>query len=134
LEFTRQQEGTVTEQEKPAGSAVTQDDQQRISIEDFAKVDMRVAKIVAAERVSQSEKLVKLQVDIGTEIRQVVAGIGKAYDPEVLLGRYVVVVTNLKPAKLMGQVSDGMIVAASQGGVPVLVGFSEPVEIGARLK
>jgi len=95
---------------------------------------MRVAKIVAAERVPQSEKLVKLQVDIGTEIRQVVAGIGKAYDPEVLLGRYVVVVTNLKPAKLMGQVSDGMIVAASQGGVPVLVGFSEPVEIGARLK
>ena len=134
LELSRQREGAVTEQEKPAGSAVPQNEQQRISIEDFAKVEMRVAKIVAAERVAQSEKLVKLQVDIGNEVRQVVAGIGKAYAPEGLVGRHVVVVTNLKPAKLMGLVSDGMIVAASQGGVPVLVGFNEPVEIGVRLK
>ncbi len=134
LELSRQREGAVMEQEKPAGSAVPQNEQQRISIEDFAKVEMKVGKIVAAERVPQSEKLVKLQVDIGNEVRQVVAGIGKAYTPEALVGRQVVVVTNLKPAKLMGLVSDGMIVAASQGGVPVLVGFTEPVEIGVRLK
>jgi methionyl-tRNA synthetase len=124
----------VTEQEKPLINTAAPGDDQRISIEDFAKVEMKVAKVIAAERVAGSDKLVKLQVDLGNETRQVVAGIGKAYEPEGLLGRFVVVVTNLKPAKLMGVVSDGMIVAASQGGVPVLVGFNEPVEIGARLK
>ena len=105
-----------------------------ISIEDFAKVEMRVGKIVEAERVPQSDKLVRLQVDIGQETRQLVAGIGKAYPPETLVGRFVVVVTNLKPAKLMGVVSNGMIVAASHGGVPVLATFTEPVVLGARLK
>jgi methionyl-tRNA synthetase len=107
----------------------------RISIEDFAKIDMRVGRVVAAERLANSAKLLKLQVDIGTEVRQVVAGIGKEYSPESLAGRQVVVVTNLKPVKLMGVESNGMIVAASdQEGRPTLVGFSEPVEIGARLK
>ncbi len=134
LESSRQREESVTEQQKAETNAASQGDDHRISIEDFAKVEMRVAKVIAAERVAQSDKLVKLQVDLGNETRQVVAGIGKAYEPEALLGRFVVVVTNLKPAKLMGVVSDGMIVAASQGGVPVLVGFNEPVEIGARLK
>jgi methionyl-tRNA synthetase len=105
-----------------------------ISIEDFAKVEMRVGKILEAERVPHSDKLVKLQVDIGQETRQLVAGIGKAYAPESLVGRFVVVVTNLKPAKLMGVVSNGMIVAASHGGVPVLATFTEPVVLGSRLK
>jgi len=134
LESSRQREESVTEQEKPAADAASHSEDQRISIEDFAKVEMKVGKVMAAERVPQSDKLIKLQVDLGSETRQVVAGIGKAYQPDALLGRYVVIVTNLKPAKLMGVVSDGMIVAASQGGVPVLVGFNEPVEIGARLK
>jgi methionyl-tRNA synthetase len=107
---------------------------EQISIEDFAKVEMRVGRILAAERVPQSDKLLKLQVDIGTETRQLVAGIGKAYDPKTLPGRLVVVVTNLKPAKLMGVASNGMIVAASDGGVPVLATFTDPVVIGSRLK
>jgi methionyl-tRNA synthetase len=107
----------------------------RISIEDFAKIDMRVGRVDAAERVASSEKLLKLQVDIGSEVRQIVAGIGKEYTPESLVGRQVVVVTNLKPVKLMGVESNGMIVAASdEKGRPTLVGFSEQVEVGARLK
>jgi methionine--tRNA ligase beta chain len=105
-----------------------------IGIEDFAKIDMRVGKILAAERVEGSDKLVKLQVDIGSGVRQVVAGIGRAYSPESLPGRLIVVVANLKPAKLMGLTSDGMIVAASEGGNPVLVTFTEPVVVGSRLK
>ncbi len=105
-----------------------------ISIEDFARVEMRVGRVVAAERVPKSTKLLKLLVDIGTETRQVVAGIGEAYDPEGLVGRLVTVVVNLKPAKLMGIESNGMIVAASDHGRPVLATFTEPVEIGTRLK
>jgi len=125
------------ESSKPQEAPVEQGKQNQpgeISIEDFAKVEMRVGKIVEAERVAQSDKLVKLQVDIGQEMRQLVAGIGKAYTPEALVGRFVVVVTNLKPAKLMGVVSNGMIVAASHAGVPVLATFTEPVVLGSRLK
>ncbi|MFB3905576.1 MAG: methionine--tRNA ligase [Acidobacteriota bacterium] len=122
--------------QKPPESAVDHEApcSGQISIEDFAKVEMRVGKILEAERVPQSDKLIKLQVDIGQETRQLVAGIGKAYAPEALIGRFVVVVTNLKPAKLMGVVSNGMIVAASHGGVPVLATFTEPVVLGSRLK
>ncbi|MGH9339770.1 MAG: methionine--tRNA ligase [Acidobacteriota bacterium] len=109
-------------------------DSDQIDVSEFGKVEMRVGKIVSAERVEKSRKLLRLQVDIGSEVRQVVAGIGEKYDPEGLPGRVVVVVTNLKPAKLMGVESNGMIVAASEGGKPVLATFSEPVQIGARLK
>jgi methionyl-tRNA synthetase len=105
----------------------------RIAIDDFTRVEMRVGKIVSAEPVPKSEKLVKLQVNIGTEVRQVVAGIARDYPPEALPGRLVVVVTNLKPTKLMGIESNGMIVAASEGGRPILATFTEPVEIGSRL-
>lgn len=107
---------------------------ERISIDDFAKVEMRVGRIVSAERVPKSTKLLKLMVDIGAETRQVVAGIGEAYDPEALPGRLVTVVTNLKPAKLMGVESNGMIVAASDRGRPVLTTFTEDVPVGARLR
>jgi methionyl-tRNA synthetase len=106
----------------------------RIGIADFARVEIRVAKILEAERVPKSAKLIKLKVDIGTETRQVVAGIGKAYSPEELVGRVVAVVTNLEPAKLMGLESNGMIVAAEENGKPVLTTFTEPVAIGSRLK
>ncbi len=98
----------------------------RIGIEDFLKVDLRVARVVAAERVPKSRKLVKLEVDLGAERRQLVAGIGEAYDAESLPGRLVGVVVNLKPATLMGVESNGMILAASvQGGLPVLVSFDK---------
>jgi len=106
----------------------------KIGIEDFSKVEMLVGKVITAEKIKKSNKLLKVQVDIGVEVRQVVAGIGKEYTPEDLIGRLVVVVTNLKPTKLMGVESDGMIVAANDGDKPVLVNFTEPIKIGSRLK
>jgi methionine--tRNA ligase beta chain len=93
----------------------------QISIDDFARVQMCVGQVLEAEKIEGSRKLVKLKVDVGTEVRQVVAGIAEAYEPASLLNRKVVVVTNLKPAKLMGVESNGMIVAASVDGKPVLL-------------
>jgi methionyl-tRNA synthetase len=107
-----------------------------ISIDDFAKVDLRVGVVRAAERVKGSDKLLQLQVDIGEPApRTLVAGIAEAYQPEQLLDRKVVIVANLQPRKLRGIESQGMIVAAStEGGKPVLAGFLEDIPIGARLK
>ena len=85
----------------------------RISIDDFMKVELRVAKVLAAERVPKSKKLLKLHVDIGAEQRTIVAGIAEAYEPEALVGRTIAIVFNLKPAKLMGIESNGMVLAAS---------------------
>ncbi len=108
----------------------------KIGIEDFAKVELRVAVIRVAERVPKADRLLRLEVDLGYEQRQIVAGIAEAYAPEGLIGRKVVIVANLAPRKLRGLESNGMIVAASVGekGSPVLAGFLEDVEIGARLK
>jgi methionyl-tRNA synthetase len=86
-----------------------------IDIDAFKAVDLRVARIVSAERVEKSKKLIKLKVDIGGSERQIVAGIAEAYTPESLVGKLVVVVANLKPAKLMGLASEGMLLAASEG-------------------
>jgi methionyl-tRNA synthetase len=109
---------------------------EKIGIEDFAKVEMRVGQIKTAERIVGADKLLKLTVDIGTEIRQICAGIAQYYEPDSLIGRKVAVVTNLAPRKLRGVESNGMIIAASVGpeGRPVLAGFPEDVEVGARLK
>ena len=107
---------------------------ERISIEDFAKVQMRVGEIVEAEKVKGSRKLIKLRVDLGSETRQVVAGIAEAYEPETLISKKIVLVANLKPAKLMGIESNGMIVAASADGKPVLATFTENVPNGVLLK
>jgi methionyl-tRNA synthetase len=119
-----------------AGATPAPEGIQRIGIEDFAKVEMRVGQIKTAERIVGADKLLKLTVDIGTEIRQICAGIAQFYEPEKLIDRKVVVVTNLAPRKLRGVESNGMIVAASIGpeGRPVLAGFAEDVEVGARLK
>ena len=108
----------------------------KIAIEDFAKVELRVAIVRVAERVPKADRLLRLEVDLGYERRQIVAGIAEAYTPESLIGRKVVIVANLAPRKLRGLESNGMIVAASVGekGKPVLSGFLEDVEIGARLK
>lgn len=107
----------------------------RIGIQDFAKVDMRVGQVVAAERVKGADKLLKLEVDIGEpRPRTIVAGIAESYQPEQLIGRKVVIVANLEPRKLRGIESNGMIVAATaEGGLPVLVGPLEDVPVGARL-
>jgi len=108
---------------------------EKISIDDFAKVELRVGLVKVAERVPKSDKLLRLEIDIGSEVRQVLAGIAEAYAPETLVGRKVVIVANLAPRKLRGMESNGMIVAASlDGGKPVLAGFLEDVPVGARLK
>jgi methionyl-tRNA synthetase len=107
----------------------------KISIDDFAKVELRVAQVKTAERVKGADKLLRLEVDLGTEVRQLVAGIAEAYTPESLIGRKVVIVANLAPRKLRGLESNGMIVAASpEGGKPVLASFLEDVPVGSRLK
>jgi methionyl-tRNA synthetase len=115
----------------PAGNLAPQ-----ITIDDFSKIDLRVATVVEAERVKGADKLLRLIVDLGFEKRQLLAGIALAYAPESLIGRKVVVVANLQPRKLRGLESNGMIVAASLGpeDKPVLAGFHEEVENGARLK
>jgi len=94
---------------------------ERIDIADLAKVELRVARIETAERIPKSKKLVRLQVDLGSEKRQIVAGIAEAYEAEALPGKRIVVVANLKPAKLMGVESNGMLLAASIDGRPVLL-------------
>jgi methionyl-tRNA synthetase len=110
--------------------------EERISIEDFQKVRLVTARVLAAERVPKSNRLLKLRVDIGTEERQLVAGIAAKYEPESLVGRNVVVVANLKPARLMGVDSDGMVLAATVGeaGEPSLLEVPEGVPPGSRVK
>ena len=135
--FPRIDKDVFMEKLAQAGSeppAAVVSDNDRISIEEFAKVDLRVGQVLSAERVLKSEKLLKLEVDIGTEKRQVVAGIGKKYSPEQLVGRKIILVANLKPARLMGIESDGMVLAATENDVPILAGFIEEVTPGARLK
>ena len=109
---------------------------EKIGVDDFAKVDLRVGLVKFAERVKNSDKLMHMKVDIGeAEPRTIVAGIAEAYTPEQLLNRKVVIVANLLPRKLKGIESNGMIVAASvEGGKPVLAGFHEDIPVGARLK
>jgi methionyl-tRNA synthetase len=106
-----------------------------ISIDDFVKVDLRVAQILVAERVPKADKLLRLEVDLGYEKRQILAGIAQYYEPEKLIGRRIVIVANLAPRKMRGLESNGMLLAASlEGGAPVLAGFLEDVPLGARLK
>jgi methionyl-tRNA synthetase len=117
----------------PAPAAAPADS--KISIDDFMKVDLRVARVLTAEKVPNSRKLVKLSIDLGAEQRTLVAGIAEAYEPEQLVGRTIVMVFNLKPAKLMGIESNGMVLAASpDGGKPTLVGFDQDIPPGTRVR
>jgi methionyl-tRNA synthetase len=118
-----------------AATAAVSAANEKISIDDFAKIELRVGLVKVAERVPKADKLLRLEIDIGTEVRQVLAGIAEAYAPETLIGRKVVIVANLAPRKLRGMESNGMIVAASlEDGKPVLASFLEDVPVGARLK
>jgi methionyl-tRNA synthetase len=118
-----------------AASPVAPTDEGRIAIDDFMKVELRVAKVLEAEAVPKSKKLVKMKVDAGTEHRTIVAGIAEAYQPEQLVGRTIIIVANLKPAKLMGIESNGMVLAASQeGGPPTLVSVDESIPAGTRVR
>jgi methionyl-tRNA synthetase len=106
-----------------------------ITIDDFKKIDLRIGRVIEAEKVPKSEKLIKLQVEIGNERRQVVAGIAQHYKPEDLIGKLIVVVANLQPAKLMGQESQGMILAASnESGTLTLVGVQSEISTGSTVK
>jgi methionyl-tRNA synthetase len=119
---------------KPAEGAAPASE--KIPIDDFVKVDMRVGVVLSAEPVKGADKLLNMKVDIGeSQPRTIVAGIAEAYKPEQMIGRKVVIVANLQPRKLRGITSDGMIVAASpEGGKPILAGFHEDAPVGARLK
>ena len=119
---------------QPAAAVPTTDT--RIPIDDFMKVELRVAKILEAEAVPKSKKLIKMKVNAGeSEPRTIVAGIAEAYQPDQLVGRTIVIVANLKPAKLMGIESNGMVLAASpEGGLPTLISVDESLPAGARVR
>jgi len=121
--------------EGAAAQAAAVEGPQHIHIDDFAKVELRVAQILVAERVPKADKLLRLEVDLGYEKRQILAGIAQYYEPEKLIGRKIIIVANLAPRKMRGLESNGMLLAASlEGGAPVLAGFLEEVPLGARLK
>ena len=118
-------------EQKPAAPA----EDARITIDEFMKVDLRVARVLEAEAIPKSKKLLKLKVDTGRDQRTIVAGIAEAYQPEQLVGRTIVIVANLQPATLMGVESNGMVLAGSpDGGQPTLVSFDQEVPPGARVR
>jgi methionyl-tRNA synthetase len=122
------QEQNVPENSEPGNS------QNQVSIEDFQKLGLKVGVVQSVEKIPGSKKLLKLSVDLGSEVRTVVAGIAEAYSPEELIGKQVIVVTNLKPARLMGVESNGMILAASLEGKPVLASVTQTVPKGTPVK
>ena len=124
----------MSQTEPPATPAAAAPPVEKIDISDFAKVELRVGQIKEAEKVAGSRKLVRLQVDLGAEIRQVVAGIAETYAPEALVGKKIALVANLKPAKLMGIESNGMVLAASLDGKAVLCTFDGEVVPGTKVK
>ena len=117
-----------------AGQTAAQAAPVQITIEEFQKIQLKTARVLSAERVPKSEKLLKLQVSIGSEQRQIVAGIGKKYEPESLVGKTIIVVANLKPAKLMGIESQGMVLAAGDSEVRGLATILEEVDPGTKVK
>ncbi len=108
---------------------------EKIDYKDFAKVDLRVGKVIEAEPVPNSKKLIRLIVDLGDEKRQILAGLAKWYKPEDFLGRYVIVVANLKPKKMAGLMSEGMILATpcTDESKPALLTVAEPVKPGSKV-
>ncbi len=106
-----------------------------ISFEEFKKIDLRVAKVITAEKVQESENLIKLEIDLGTELgkRQILAGIQKYYQPKELIGRQIIVVTNLEPKKMMGMESQGMLLAADVNGEPILLMPDKQVPSGSKI-
>lgn len=136
--FAKIEDETIEKQVQtsaPVEGTTSQAEASTISIDAFRQVELRVAKVLAAERVPKSNKLIKLQVSLGGVNRQVVAGIGQHYEPEALVGRKIVVVANLAPAKLMGQESQGMILAASNdSGKLTILTVSEDIAEGSIVK
>ena len=115
-------------------SEVDKTEDPRIGINDFTKIELRVAKVLEASEIEGADRLLKLQIDLGSEKRQLVAGIKKSYTPEQLVGKHIVVVANLKPARLRGEESQGMLLAAQTDDGPVLVSFDKDVPLGSIVK
>lgn len=105
-----------------------------INFDEFKKVELKVAKVIEAEKVEKSDKLLKLQVDLGNEKRQIIAGIGKSYEPENLIGKEIVIVANLEPRSLMGLESYGMVLCANGEGGSILLMPEKEVLPGAEIK
>lgn len=105
-----------------------------ITFEDFQKIDLRVAKVLQAEKIENSDKLIKLGIDLGNEKRTLVAGIGKKYSPQDLIGQLIIVVTNLEPKEIKGIKSEGMLLAVDSRNGPVLVVPLEQVFAGEKVK
>jgi len=105
----------------------------QVTINDFQKLDIRVGKILSAEPIKRSEKLLLLKVDLGTEQRQIVAGIAQYYKPEELVGKEVVVLANLQPRTIMGFISQGMLLAAVEDDKPVLLVPDKEVKVGSKV-
>ena len=127
-------QGSAAVKEEPKEEIKEVERLEEITIDDFMKVELRVAEVIAAEPVKKANKLLKLQLDLGFEKRQVVSGIAEHYKPEELVGRKVVCVTNLKPVKLRGELSQGMILAGSEDGVLALASVAESLPNGAKVK
>lgn len=106
----------------------------RVNINEFFEIQLRVARVLAAEPVEKTDKLLKLQVDLGSEQRQIVAGLAKSYEPEALIGKRIVVVANLEPARIRGVESQGMLLAADLDGRPIVATFEEDVPPGTRVR
>jgi len=132
----KEMQGPAAEEKKESQSAEKQEvpESEEITIDDFMKVDLRVAQVLQAEPVKKADKLLKLQLDLGYEQRQVVSGIAQYYKPEELVGKRVICVTNLKPVKLRGELSQGMILAGSQDGVLALASVAESLPLGSKVK
>lgn len=122
------------EKPKDPGPAQETTGSGQIGIDEFFRVDLRVARIVSAESVPNTDKLLKLEVDLGHERRQLVAGIAKVYEPSSLVGKSIVVVANLQPARIRGVESRGMLLAADSGEGPVVATFDAPVAPGTRVR
>lgn len=127
-------EPAVKKEEKKGAPVQAQQEEKYITIDDFAKVDLRVAKVLECEKVEGSDKLLKLQLEVGSEKRQVVSGIAKYYKPEDLIGKSVVLVANLKPVKLRGVESNGMILAAAEGDSVVVVTPLSDIPSGSQVR
>lgn len=128
------QEESGANKAQASGAAPEEEPKEEITIDDFGKVELRVAEVIAAEPVQKADKLLKLQLDLGYERRQVVSGIAKFYTPEQMVGRKVICVTNLKPVKLRGELSQGMILAASHGDQLTLATVPADMPNGAVVK
>ena len=122
------------EKQEPVASTEKEEAKPRIKYDDFAKLDLRVARVIEAKKVEKADKLLQLRVDLGQEQRTIAAGVAQHYAPEELLGKKVVLLANLEPSKIRGIVSEGMLLAASdEQGLEVLT-LTKEVGLGAKVK